>query len=83
MHPVIDNKPNEVTAPTTNPEQPSPVKRRVRRPWEIGGGAAHKPKRVNKYDALVKENMAKNSIKSLAEASKYIKEHKIYVSSKS
>ena len=47
------------------------------------GGAAPKAKRVNKYALLVKEIMAKNSIKSLAEASKYIKEHKLYVSSKS
>ena len=63
VHPVIDNKPHEVTAPTTNPEQPSPVKRRARRPLEIEGGAAPKPKRVNKYDLHVKEIMAKNNIK--------------------
>ena len=40
------------------------------------GGAAPKAKRVNKYDVRVKEIMAKNSIKSLAEASKYIKDQK-------
>jgi len=38
-----------------------------------------KPKRVNKYALLVKEIMQKHNIKNLAAASKYIKEHKLYV----
>ena len=38
-----------------------------------------KPKRVNKYALLVKEIMQKHNIKNLAAASKYIKEHNLYV----
>ena len=73
------SKPIEITAPTTNPEQKQPVRRR-KKPLAIENGAVggSKPKRVNKYALLVKEIMAKNSIKSLAEASKYIKENKLY-----
>ena len=42
----------------------------------VSGGA--KKKRVNKYAQLVKEVMQKNNIKSLAEASKYIKSNNLY-----
>ena len=59
----------EKTAPTTNPEQKQPVRQRKKKLLAIEGGAAPAPKRVNKYALLVKEVMAKNSIKSLAEAS--------------
>ena len=38
-----------------------------------------KKKRVNKYALLVKETMQNHNIKNLAEASKYIKEHNLYV----
>jgi len=74
--PRVDNKPHEITAPTTNPEQKQPV-RRKKKLLAIEGGAA-KPKRVNKYALRVKETMSKHNIKSLADASKYIKEHKLY-----
>ena len=40
---------------------------------------AIKKKRVNKYALLVKEVMLKHNIKNLGEASKYIKEHNLYV----
>ena len=59
---VIDNKPHEKTAPTTNPEQPIAVKRKVKHAVE--GGAA--PRKVNKYALLVKEIMAKHSIKKIS-----------------